>query len=158
MAIIIQRLEDSQIEAAKSVIRDGCLEFFGEPPLEFRDMDEISAQYSEPSGIFLVLMDGERVVGTGAIRRLDERTCELKRMWLLPAYRKKGHGGRICARLLQFACTAGYERIRLDTASELADAKLFYERLGFYPIDRYNDGPATIFMEKRLQQAQEPCR
>lgn len=150
MSHTIQRLTDSQIEAAKSVIAEGCLEFFGQPPAEFEDMDNISSAYREPSGTFLVLMDGERVVGTGAIRQFDVQTCELKRMWFLPAYRGKGYGAKMSEALFQFARSAGYKRVRLDTAPELAAANRLYQRLGFYSIERYNDGPCAIFMEKCL--------
>jgi putative acetyltransferase len=150
LAFTIQRLTDSQIEAAKAVIVHGCLEFFGQPPAEFEDMDRISSVYTDPFGTFLVLLDGERVVGTGAIRRLDEQICELKRMWFLPAYRGQGYGTRMSEALFEFARSAGYKRVRLDTAPVLAAANRLYQRLGFYPIERYNDGPGTIFMEKRL--------
>jgi hypothetical protein len=44
----------------------------------------------------------------------------------------------------------GYQRVRLDTLTLLESANRLYRRLGFYPIERYNDGPGTIFMEKRL--------
>ena len=150
MPVTIQRLTDSQIEAAKAVVVAGSIEFFGHPPKLFEDMEQISAQYAEPSGTFLVLLDGDRVVGTGAIRRLDDRTCELKRMWFLPPYRGKGHATKMCELLFAFASSAGYQRIRLDTAPELLAANKLYRRLGFQPIDRYNDGPGTIFMEKNL--------
>lgn len=95
MALTIQQLNASQVEAAKAVIAAGCLEFFGQAHADLADMDHISSHYVRPSGIFLVLMDENRVVGTGAIRRLDDQTCELKRMWFLPAYRGKGDGTRI---------------------------------------------------------------
>jgi putative acetyltransferase len=123
---------------------------FGQPPAEFEDMDMVSSIYSEPTGIFLALLDGDGLVGTGAIRRLDEQTCELKRMWFLPAYRSKGYGARMCEALFEFARSAGYQRIRLDTVPVLAAANRLYQRLGFHPIERYNDGPGTIFMEKCL--------
>jgi GNAT superfamily N-acetyltransferase len=150
MPLTLQRLTDSQIEAAKEVIVQGCLEFFGKPPAEFEDLDAISSMYREPSGIFLVLLDSEQVVGTGAIRRLDGQTCELKRMWFLPAYRGKGYGAKMSEALFQFAHSAGYKRVRLDTTPVLAAANRLYQRLGFYPIERYNDGPGAIFMERSL--------
>ena len=114
-------------------------------------MDEVLSQYAEPSGIFLVLKDGDRVVGTGAIRRLDDQTGELKRMWFLPAYRGQGHGARMARLLLEFANSAGYQRVRLDTSPVLAAANKLYQRLGFRPIERYNDGPCAVFMEKVLK-------
>jgi putative acetyltransferase len=150
MPVTIQRLTDGQIEAAKDVVIAGCLEFFGHVPTFFEDMDQISAQYAEPSGTFLVLLDDGRVVGTGAIRRLDDQTCELKRMWFLPAYRGKGHATKMCELLFAFARSAGYQRIRLDTSPLLLAANKLYQRLGFQSIDRYNPGPGTIFMEKSL--------
>jgi putative acetyltransferase len=148
--LTIQPLRDSQIEEAKAVIVEVCFEMFGHAPTKFEDMDEVASQYAAPSGTFLVLMDGQRVVGTGAIRRLDEQTCELKRMWFLPAYRGKGHGGRMAELLFEFARGAGYKRMRLDTIPQLEAANKLYRRLGFYPIERYNDGPGTVFMEKEL--------
>ncbi len=150
MAVTIQQLTDCQIEAAKAVVFEGCMEFFGEGPVAFADMDNISSQYGGPSGIFLVLMDENRVVGTGAIRRLYGQTCELKRMWFLPAYRGRGDGTRIAGLLFEFARSAGYKRVRLDTVPELEAANRLYHRLGFHPIERYNDGPGTIFMEMQL--------
>jgi putative acetyltransferase len=150
MALEIQRLDDSQIDAAKAVVTAGAMEFFGHPPHAFDDMDNISVQYREPSGIFLVLTDSARVVGTGAIRRLDAETCELKRMWFLPEYRGKGYGTKITERLFDFARNAGYKRVKLDTVPALESANKMYRRLGFQPIERYNDGPGTIFMEKKL--------
>ncbi len=150
MALKFQPLSSGQIEEARAVITAGCIEFFGEAPKNFEDMDRISSQYVKPSGIFLVLMDNERVVGTGAIRRLDEQTCELKRMWFLPAYRGKGHGTRMSELLFEFASSAGYQRVWLDTSPLLEAANRLYQRLGFYPIERYNDGPGTIFMETCL--------
>ena len=150
MALTIQPLRDSQIEAAKAVIVEVCFEMFGHAPAKFEDMDEISTQYAAPAGTFLVLMDEERVVGTGAIRRLDEQTCELKRMWFLPAYRGRGYGAKMTEMLFEFARGAGYKRVKLDTLPELEAANKLYRRLGFHPIERYNDGPGTVFMERAL--------
>lgn len=150
MPLTIQRLKPAQIDAAKAVVTACCLELFGHPPQVFDDMDQISIQYAEPSGIFLVLMDGDRVVGTGAVRRLDDATCELKRMWFLPEYRGKGHGTKMSELLLEFARAAGYKKMRLDTVPQLAAANKLYQRLGFKPIARYNTGPGEIFMEKEL--------
>lgn len=150
MPITIQRLSNNMVDAAKCVIIEVCSEFFGRDPVDFADMDEASSCYAHPSGIFLVLLDGERVVGTGAIRRLDEQTGELKRMWFLSPYRGKGYGKRMLELLLAFARSAGYTRVRLDTSPVLIAANRLYRRLGFHPIERYNDGPCTIFMERSL--------
>jgi ribosomal protein S18 acetylase RimI-like enzyme len=147
--LAIQPLKSSQIEDAKAVIIKGCFEFFGRAPMDFEDMTDIS-NYVSPSGTLLVLLDYNRVVGTGAIRRLDVQTCELKRMWFLPDYRGKGYGRKMAELLFEFARSAGYKRVRLDTTEILERANKLYRRLGFQPIERYNEGHGTIFMEKQL--------
>ena len=150
MTTHIEPLNACDLHFAKAVIRDVCLEVFGHEPAALDDMDQVPTMYTPPSGIFLVLRDGPAIVGTGGIRRLDDSTCELKRMWFLPAYRGRGLGRAMAERLLEFAKTAGYERVRLDTSRRLVKANALYARLGFTPIARYNDGPASIFLEKFL--------
>jgi putative acetyltransferase len=151
MSLRIDEIRSHEIDAAKAVIREVCFEVFGHEPLAFDDMDQVLVQYAAPSGIFLVLRDAEAIVGTGAIRRIDRQTCELKRMWFLPSYRGRGLGRAMVERLLEFARQAGYERVRLDTTPTLTAANRLYQRIGFRPIERYNDGPGTIFMEKSLR-------
>ena len=150
MAVTIQPLRPDQIEAAMAVVIAGGVEFFGRPPVECDDMADLGSHYAAPSGTFLVLLDAGRVVGTGAIRRFEAETCELKRMWFLPPYRGRGWGTMMAEKLFEFARGAGYKRIRLDTTPELEAANRLYRRLGFYPIERYHAGVGTIFMERLL--------
>lgn len=121
MTPAIQSLCEDRIDGARAVITEVCLEFFGRAPVDFEDMGD-SSHYAPPSGTFMVLMDGDRVAGTGAIRRIDGETCELKRMWFLPAYRGLGHGTRMSEGLLAFARSAGYKRVKLDTSPILEAA------------------------------------
>lgn len=146
----IRPIREDEVEAARRVISAVFLEFFGHAPVEFEDTDDILSEYSGDDGAFLVLVDGERVVGTGAIRRLDEGTCELKRMWFLREYRGRGFGKEMARMLMDSARQKGYQRIRLDTAPNLEQAVGLYSRLGFHFIERYNDGPGSLFMEKAL--------
>jgi putative acetyltransferase len=103
-------------------------------------------------GTFLVVMDDEAVVGCGGIKNLNSETCELKRMWLLKSHRGQGLGFQLAQMLLDFATQTGYKIIRLDVfdPNKQRGAIAFYQKLGFYSIDRYNDSPCQIFMEKIL--------
>ena len=71
-------------------------------------------------------------------------------MWFLLPYRGRGLGAEMAKALLQFARSAGYTCVRLDTSAKLEEANKLYRRLGFRTIEPYNDGPCTIFMEKQL--------
>ncbi len=116
------------------------------------DIDDVESHYFNNEATFLVVTDEERVIGSGAIRRLDNDICELKRMWLLKEYRGRGLGREMAQNLLDFARRAGYKKVRLDLLNpqKQTQALKLYERLGFYAIERYNDTPCTVFMEKVL--------
>ena len=118
----------------------------------FEDLDNIQEHYSNNRGIFLVVLDKQKVVGSGAIRYLENDICELKRMYLLKSYRGQNWGKKIGDELLDFAKNKNYKRVRLDLANaeKQKPAMNFYKSLGFYSIPRYNSSPCQIFMEKIL--------
>jgi GNAT superfamily N-acetyltransferase len=115
-----------------------------------RDAEAVD-DYRPPSGVFLLVRERDVVVGCGALRALDANVGEVKRMWIDPAVRGRGLGGRLLAALEDRARRIGYDRLRLDTHEVLVEAVGLYEARGFGPIDRYHDGPdPTHFFEKRL--------
>ena len=111
------------------------------------DVDDFQRHYGPPGGLFLVATDGATIIGTGAMRRLDDATAELRRMWLLPAYHGRGIGYRLIQELFTFARAAGYRHVRLSTSIVQQQAIRFYERLGFYRIPRYRETDDEVFME-----------
>ncbi|MEA5505942.1 GNAT family N-acetyltransferase [Halotia wernerae UHCC 0503] len=161
----IRSIQQHQIEQAKQTIMTVCLEIWQgiltEEDLRrydsMSDIENVRSHYFDNSGIFLVLVDNEQVVGTGAIRKLDDEICELKRMWFLKEYRGKGWGRKMAQMLFNFATQVGYRKVRLDLANEKGQSQALklYRRLGFYPTERYNDSPCNIFMEKLLESVQE---
>ncbi|MGI2904100.1 GNAT family N-acetyltransferase [Tolypothrix sp. VBCCA 56010] len=147
-----------QIEEVKQIIFAVCSEILQVPEELIRnhdslsDIDDMPSHYLDNKGTFLVLVDDDKVVGSGGIRRLNDEICELKRMWLLKDYRGQGFGKKMAQMLLDFAKKAGYKKVRLDCGDEQkqAQAVKLYKQLGFYVIERYNDSLCTVFMEKIL--------
>jgi putative acetyltransferase len=161
--IEIRRIQPHEWPAAKQVIYRVAHEIFNDPrPLEesiayyesrreLKDMDDIQTNYFENGGIFLVMLDGNEMIATGAIRQLEDDTCELKRLWLLSEFHGKGLGYRMLQELLSFARGKGYQRIRLETDPESQSRALdFYRRIGFYEIPRYTERTDDIAMELPL--------
>jgi putative acetyltransferase len=161
--IEIRRIQPHEWPAAKQVIYRVAHEIFNDPrPLEesiayyesrreLKDMDDIQTNYFENGGVFLVMLDGNEMIGTGAIRQLEDDTCELKRLWLLSKFHGKGLGYRMLQELLSFAREKGYQRIRLETDPESQSRALdFYRRIGFYEIPRYTERTDDIAMELPL--------
>jgi len=161
--IEIRRIKPDEGPAAKRVIYRVAQDIFHDPRSleesiayhesrgELKDMDDIQRNYFEKGGIFLVMLDDNHLIGTGAIRQLEDDICELKRLWLLSQYHGKGLGYRMLQELFSFAREKGYKRIWLQTdAVQQSRALEFYRRLGFYEIPRYTDRTDDIAMEMSL--------
>lgn len=115
---------------------------------KLQEMDDVQRNYFENGGTFLIVRDNERIIGTGAVRYLEEGVCELKRLWLLTEYHGQGLGYRMMQELFAFARAKGYKVMRLETDQAMqARAVEFYKRLGFYEIPRFGDDPDDIAME-----------
>ena len=115
------------------------------------DLYDIQKNYFENGGTFLVTTQNSKIIGTGAIRRLEDDTCELKRLWLLTEYHGQGLGYRMLQELLTFAREKGYQRIRLETDPEAQSQALeFYKQIGFYEIPSYTNHGGEVAMEMIL--------
>jgi putative acetyltransferase len=116
------------------------------------DLDDLQQNYFENGGTFLVTVHDGGVIGTGAIRFLEDDVCELKRMWLLTEFHGQGLGYRMMQELLACARRKGYKAIRLQTDRVVQTrAVAFYRRLGFREIPIYDgDDPDDMAMEMIL--------
>lgn len=118
---------------------------------ELKDMDDIQASYFENGGTFLAMFDDDKMICTGAIRKLDDDTCELKRLWLLTEYHGQRLGYRMLQELLSSARKMGYERVRLETDPDAQSrAVAFYKQIGFYEIPGYSERTDEVAMEMML--------
>lgn len=109
------------------------------------------AELGPPGGDLLVGSLGGRAVCCGAIKRLSDDACELKRMYVAPPARGRGVARALLAALEQRARELGYRVARLDTGPRQPQAVRLYEEAGYVPIANFNANPmATFFGEKRL--------
>lgn len=116
---------------------------------EIRDLE---AKYGRPEGrLYLALWEGE-AAGCIALRKLDEQRCEMKRLYVRPAFRGHRIGDALVDRVIQDAKAIGYRHMLLDTLPFLESAIHMYRKRGFYEIPGYNDSPmeTTIFMQYDL--------
>ncbi len=117
---------------------------------ELNDVDNFQQAYVEDRGLFLVVLDDNQLVGTGALKKLDENIAELKRLWLLEEYHGQKIGYQVVSHLLDFARTHGYKKVRLQTGETQERALRFYTRLGFYKIPSYRKSMDNVSMELEL--------
>jgi len=126
--------------------------------LEFQGLAEelrrFPGEYAAPNGELLVAYVGTAPAGAVGLRRIDEATCEMKRMFVRPQYRRHGIGRALCRQLLADSVAMGYRTMRLDTLGTMDAAIALYRTFGFREIPpyRYNPIPGAVFLEVDLSQ------
>lgn len=108
--------------------------------------------YAPPRGCLLLAMQGEDIAGCVALRPVGETACEMKRLFVRPAYQGHGLGSALAQGVVLEARSIGYSTMRLDTLPDMHKAIRLYEFLGFVRRSAYYDTPLqeTIFMELNL--------
>ena len=108
--------------------------------------------YCMPSGTFIIARVGDVVAGCVGIKKFDDESCEMKRMYIRPAYRRKGIGQLLCSYVIDWCRKAMYRRILLDTNTEMKEAVDLYKKCGFTEIPPYciNENDHPVFMAYTL--------
>ncbi len=111
----------------------------------------MAAEMGPPDGAFLVAYEDGRPVGCGGLKRLDDDTAEIKRMYVVPRARSRGVGQSILIALEEEARRLGYRRARLDTGPRQPHARALYVSAGYAAISDYSGNHyAAYWGEKRL--------
>jgi GNAT superfamily N-acetyltransferase len=154
---------ERDLEAAKVLfaeygdfLREELSEYAGLPWLRehLRDFEDevrgLPGEYAAPKGGVLLAAYGGDEAGCVGLRRLSDGICEMRRLFVRPAYRRLGIGSGLCKALIERAPKMGYCRMRLDTVLE--PAKALYRSLGFEEIEAYDYVPieGAVFMELEL--------
>ncbi len=115
--------------------------------LSFQDFER---ELADPFAVYEVVLVAED--GCVALRRIDEQTCEMKRLYVHPRARGGGLGRALAGAVVAHARARGYARMRLDTLPRMAAARGLYASLGFREIEPYrpNPIPGTTYLELEL--------
>jgi ribosomal protein S18 acetylase RimI-like enzyme len=120
-----------------------------------KELAELPWEYAPPSGrLLLACAAGGEAAGCVALHRLEGSICEMKRLYVRPAFRGQGVGRALADAVIAEARTIGYQRMRLDTvADKMQTAVAMYRALGFREIPSYRENPMphTLYMELDLR-------
>jgi GNAT superfamily N-acetyltransferase len=115
------------------------------------------SEFSPPSGLFLVAeVDGEPA-GCGGWR-VHERgpagsSVELKRMYVEPAFRRRGLAALVLAELERTAAAAGHRQMVLNSGDRQPESLALYAQAGYTTVPGYGvyaDSPEAVFLGKQL--------
>jgi putative acetyltransferase len=143
----IEQIRALFLEYADSLGFSLCFQSFDE------ELNSLPGAYAGPSGRLLLALYENQSAGCVALRNLEANICEMKRLYVRPAYRGKGLGRILVEGVIGEARAIGYERMRLDTiASSMKDAVELYRRMGFKEIAPYRANPiaGALYMELLL--------
>jgi len=101
-----------------------------------RELARLPGVYAPPPG--------DVAVGCAALRRIDDQSCEMKRMFVSPAAQGRGVGRALAAELIRAARAEAYTSMYLDTSIRQAEALSLYRSLGFTEVEPYYDTPQPL--------------
>ena len=137
-------------EYASSLAVDLCFQNFD------AELAALPGEYAAPSGQLLLAFVDDALAGCGGLRALADvdyaNACEMKRLYVRPAFRRFGLGRVLAEALLDEARRAGYSVMLLDTLDEMESARELYATLGFEEIAPYyfNPIPGAHYLKAEL--------
>jgi len=135
------------LEYAQSLGMNLCFQNFEQ------ELADLPGSYAPPDGRLLLAEHAVQLAGCVALHKWEDGICEMKRLYLRPAFRGKGLGRLLAEAIIAEARTIGYQRMRLDTIEPIMkDAVQMYRRLGFREIEAYRANPivGAMYMELPL--------
>ncbi|MCI7657621.1 GNAT family N-acetyltransferase [Anaerotignum sp.] len=122
------------------------------------ELADLQKKYGFPTGRLLAAVadDGD-IVGCVAYCRHTSSRCEMKRLYVVPAYRKEGVGQALLTEIVNLAAADGYEEMVLDTLLPMESAIRLYRRNDFVEIPAYYENPMddVLYFRRTLNPPQK---
>ena len=119
---------------------------FEHDPLKDFDLEDINKYYLQHGGVFYVGIKDGAIIGTSAVRRINDEQCEIKRVYLRKEFRNMGYGRELFSKALEFS-KRNYSIAVLKTNAKLIDAIGLYLKNGFSVVKEEN---GVVYFEKKL--------
>lgn len=108
------------------------------------DLDNIESTYSGPRNVFFVIGENDDVIATAGIKEDSKETALLRRVFVRPTERKKGHGSRLLSEAIKFCQEKSYKQLVFRTTSKMIQAIELCKKKGFKETERLDMGGFSI--------------
>jgi ribosomal protein S18 acetylase RimI-like enzyme len=136
---LLEAVREIMREYARSLDVDLCFQNFD------AELTGLPGEYAPPTGQLLLALVGGEPAGCGALRALPDvdhaNACEMKRLFVKPAFRRFGLGRLLAQALMDEARRSGYSVMLLDTLDDMEAARGLYGSLGFAETEPYYFNP-----------------
>jgi GNAT superfamily N-acetyltransferase len=140
----IRKCEPSDQKAVKKLILKILSDEFPKEAQTLEDLESIPDSYGKLGEAFFVAVSGDAVVGTAGVKREDERTAMLRRLFVDSRHRRKKIGTQLVERAIAFCRDVGYDEIIFKTNSAMKDAIKLCEKQKFAPKAKLDLGPMQL--------------
>jgi ribosomal protein S18 acetylase RimI-like enzyme len=130
------------------------LGFSADSPDFAQELLALPGVYGWPGGALLLAWVNAELAATIALRRLSDGECEVKRLYVRPAFRRSGLGRSLLERVIEIAHGQGYATVYCDTLPSMKAALGMYLDRGFCQVGPYSPDPTPGAIYLRLDLAQ----
>ncbi len=117
---------------------------FGKKAYEYCDLDSIDSVYGGKKEAFFVLVDKGSVGGTVGIKEETSKTAIIRRLFVAKQLRKKGYGGLLLDRAIDFCRENGYHEAVFHAANAMASAIDLCRSRGFNEKEKLELGGINL--------------
>ncbi|HQQ96994.1 MAG TPA: GNAT family N-acetyltransferase [Cyclobacteriaceae bacterium] len=143
MVTIFSPQTESDWNEARRLVREYTLSLGID--LSFQDIEtelsNLKEKFEGNGGCFFLARTDQEIIGCAGFWRIDESTCEMKRLYVVPSARGQQLGEKLVQMVLNRARDMQYHTILLDTIDTMKSAIELYHRMGFTEIAAYRFNP-----------------
>lgn len=114
------------------------------------EINHLEQKYGMPEGRLYLIYCNNFLAGCIALRKIDNHNCEMKRLYIRPAFRGNNLGSMLIEKIIADAKKTGYAYMLLDTLPFLHSAIHIYKKFGFYETESYNNSPMSTSVYMKL--------
>lgn len=144
--ISIRRIAPEDEKAVKDLVNSVMQHEFHDAQAAYPtdDLNQIQKVYGGLGEAFFVAVDGNKIIGTVAVKKEDDRVALMRRLFVSPDYRNQKIGVKLIDRVFHFCDEVGYSEVIFKTTSRMEGANKLCQKKGFVQRAKLSIGPMEL--------------